>query len=182
METRIERGLNDLFFCDLLGMSTGSGCRFGVRFFCIRQSRFYYISVVPVVCDDFTIRVSGEPSRASDERNDFLILTNERPTRFYYLFRGRTSRTIFLYWPTIAILIFFEEVKRNPVKADGIDFRAVRRRSRIRQGLKRLRGRFWGLRPEPLPYSYSLLAICYKFDELVRLKIRVPDILEQDSE
>ena len=89
-------------------MSTESGCRFGVRFFRVRQPRFYYIadrqavdfyifSFVPVSFDDFTIRVIGEPSRASDERNDFLILTNERPTRFYYLFRGRTSRTIFLY-------------------------------------------------------------------------------------
>ena len=78
-------------------MSTEADAVFGVRFFCIRQSRFYYISFVSVVCYDFTIRVSGEPSRASDERNDFLILTNERPTRFYYLFRGRTSRTIFLY-------------------------------------------------------------------------------------
>lgn len=77
----------------------GSGCRFGVRFFCIRQSRFYYIAAplvvdfyifpfVSVAYDDFTIRVSGEPSRASEELNDFLILTNERPTRFYYLFRG----------------------------------------------------------------------------------------------
>lgn len=66
----------------------GSGCRFGVRFFRVRQSRFYYISVVSVAYDDFSIRVSGEPSRASDELNDFLILTNERPTRFYYLFRG----------------------------------------------------------------------------------------------
>ena len=56
--------------------------------FCIRQSRFLYIFVVSVACDDFTIRVSGEPSRANDELNDFLILTNERPTRFYYLFRS----------------------------------------------------------------------------------------------
>ena len=72
--------------------------------------------------DDFTIRVSGEPSRASDELNDFLILTNERPTRFYYLFRGWTSRTIFLYWPTEAILIFFEEPKGIPPVFDGIDF------------------------------------------------------------
>ena len=75
---------------------------------------FYYIFVVPVVCDDFTIRVSGEQSRASDELNDFLILTNERPTRFYYLFRGWTSRTIFLYWPTKAILIFFEGARGIP--------------------------------------------------------------------
>ena len=55
--------------------------------FCIRQSRFYYIagtlvvdfyifSFMSVVSDDFTIRVSGELSRASDGLNDFLILTN----------------------------------------------------------------------------------------------------------
>ena len=87
---------------------------------CIASRWFYYIFVVPVAYDDFTIRVSGEPSRASDERNDFLILTNERPTRFYYLFRGRASRTIFLYWPTKAILIFFEVDKGNPVSQTGL--------------------------------------------------------------
>ena len=160
----------------------GSGCRFGVRFFlypavpillyfvCVRGARwFYYLS-----------QWWAEPSRASDELNDFLILTNERPTRFYYLFRGWTSRTIFLYWPTKAILIFFEEPRGIPSRPTGLTFRAVRRRSRIRRGRERQRGRFWGLRPEPWT-SFPLLAICYKFNELVRLKIRVPDILEQDS-
>lgn len=78
-------------------MSTESGCRFGVRFFVSGSPDFIIFPFVPVVCDDFTIRVIGEPSRASDELNDFLILTSERPTRFYYLFRGRASRTIFLY-------------------------------------------------------------------------------------
>ena len=81
---------------------------------------FLYISIVSVAYDDFTIRVSGKPCRASDELNDFLILTNERPTRFYYLFRGRTSRTIFLYWPTKAILIFFEEPKGIPSVLTGL--------------------------------------------------------------
>ena len=127
----------------------GSGCRFGVRFFCIRQSRFYYISIVSVVCDDFTIRVSGEPSRASEELNDFLILTNERPTRFYYLFRSRTSRAIFLYWPTGAILIFFEGSKGIPPILTGLTSIAVRKRSRIHRGREWRRGRFWGLRPQP---------------------------------
>ena len=46
-------------------------------FFVSGSPRFYYISIVSVAYDDFTIRVSGEPSRASEELNDFLILTNE---------------------------------------------------------------------------------------------------------
>ena len=131
----------NLFLCPV-GMSTESGCRFGVRFFCIRQSRFYYIadqqvldfiifSFVPVAYDDFTIWVSGEPSRASDERNDFLILTNERPTRFYYLFRGWTSRAIFLYWPTIAILIFRREREENPSDLEGRLFRLIQFRKNL---------------------------------------------------
>lgn len=89
------------FFLCPVGMSIGlSGCRLGVRFFCIRQARFYYIadqqvvdfiifSFVPVAYDDFTIRVSGEPSRASDGLNDFLILTNERVVRFSYTDRPK---------------------------------------------------------------------------------------------
>ena len=120
MGNRIERESKWLPFFVPCGMPTGSGCRFGVRFFRVRQSRFYYISIVSVVFDDFTIRVSGEPSRASDERNDFLILTNERPIRFYYLFRSRTSRAIFLYWPTIAIFIFFEEPRGIPSRLTGL--------------------------------------------------------------
>ena len=110
--------------------------------FCIRQSRFYYIadqqvvdfiifSFVPVAYDDFTIWVSGEPSRASDELNDFLILTNERPTRFYYLFRGWTSRTIFLYWPTKAILIFRREIEENPSDLEGRLFRLIQFRKNL---------------------------------------------------
>lgn len=42
------------FFLCPVGMSIGlSGCRLGVRFFCIRQARFYYIADQQVV--DFII-------------------------------------------------------------------------------------------------------------------------------
>lgn len=158
METVIERESKWLPFLCPVGMSTEADAVLVSAFFCIRQSRFYYIAAplvvdfyifpfVSVAYDDFTIRVSGEPSRASEELNDFLILTNERPTRFYYLFCGWTSRAIFLYWPTGAILIFFEGSKGIPPILTGLTSIAVRRRSRIHRGREWRRGRFWGLRP-----------------------------------
>ena len=66
MGSVIERESQGSLFFVPCGNAHGSGCRFGVRFFCIRQSRFYYIadqqvldfiifSFVPVECDDFTI-------------------------------------------------------------------------------------------------------------------------------
>ena len=85
------------FFCALWECPRKADAVLVSAFFVSGSHDFIIFSFVPVAYDDFSIRVSGEPSRASDERNDFLILTNEQLIRFYYLFRGRTSRAIFLY-------------------------------------------------------------------------------------
>ena len=76
------------FFLCPVEMSTEADAVLVSAFFVSGSHDFIIFSIVSVACDDFSIRVSGEPSRASEERSDFLILTNERPTRFYYLFRG----------------------------------------------------------------------------------------------
>lgn len=50
--------------------------------------------------------------------------------------------------------------QRESRLSDGIDFRAVRRRSRIRQEREWLWGHFWGLRPEPLlSYSWFVMSL-----------------------
>ena len=73
------------FFLCPVEMSTEADAVLVSAFFVSGSHDFIIFSIVSVACDDFSIRVSSEPSRASEERSDFLILTNERPTRFYYL-------------------------------------------------------------------------------------------------
>lgn len=65
------------FFCVLWECPQKADAVLVSAFFVPGSHDFIIFSFVPVACDDFTIRVIGEPSRASDELNDFLILTNE---------------------------------------------------------------------------------------------------------
>ena len=147
MEAIIERESKWLpFFC-VLWKCPRKRMPFWCPLFCIRQSRFYYI--FHCACG---VRWFYYPSQWRAEQSE------RRTKRFSYL-DERATHTILLSFLWLNepydFLILTDQSdfnilwgsQRESRQSDGIDFRVVRRRSRIRRGLLWLRVHFWGLRP-----------------------------------
>lgn len=114
------------------GMPTGSGCRFGVRFFRIRQSRFYYISD-PQLSDFIIFSLypwrtmillsESVASRASERRTKRFSYLDERATDSILLsFSWLNEPYDFLILTDQSDFNILRGTKGNPVKTDGIDF------------------------------------------------------------